>query len=78
MKAPGVASQTAIGSDDAMAGDKQRQRIPAAGLPDCPRGSGAADGVGHFEIGARFPERDLAENVPDLALEKGAGPNIQG
>jgi hypothetical protein len=61
-----------------MAGDEQRQRIPAAGLPDCPRGSGAVDGAGHFEIGARLPERDPAENVPDLALERGAGPHIKG
>jgi len=65
------AAESAVGSNDAMARDDQRDGIAGQGVADGPGRSGASGAGRQLGIGLRFPEADPAARQEDLTLERG-------
>src|SRR5262245_22392724 len=63
--ATGVTAEM-CGSDDAVAGNDQRNRVTAIGLTHRPWA--AAGGVGYVQVAARLTVRNCAERSPDALL----------
>lgn len=69
----GIAGEAAIGANDAVAGDDERNRIAAIGEADGARSTRLAKGCGERLIAAGLAGRDGAELRPDALLELRAG-----
>ena len=67
----GETGEGAVGPDDAVTGDDDRQRIATDGRGDRPSRRGATDCGGVFAIGAGGAARDAGELGPDRTLELG-------
>lgn len=71
--AAAVASEGAVGSDDAVAGDDDGDGVRSVGEADGADGGGAADGGGELAVGGCGAAGNIAQGLPDLALEGSAG-----
>src|SRR5487761_2185179 len=72
LQAAAVPRERAIGADEAMARDDQRQRIGAIGMAHRAGGMWASEVCGQRAIAAGFAERNLRKRLPDGALPDGA------
>jgi hypothetical protein len=71
--AAAVAGEGSVGSDDAMTGDDDGDGIGAVGEADRANRRGPADGGGEFAVGSGCTAGNVAQSLPDLALEGRAG-----
>src|SRR5205823_3143953 len=69
LDAAAIAGQRAVAADDAVAGDDDADGIVAIGMADGAHGRLAPDALGERAIGKRPAAGDLAQGLPDLALE---------
>ncbi len=75
--APTIARQGAVRAHHAMARDRHRKPVGAAGQRDGAHRGGGADGAGDVGIGRGRAQRDRPERRPDPLLEGGAA-DIEG
>ena len=68
----GIAGERAVRTDDAVAGDDDRDRVAVVGHADGTAGARIADGGGELAIGARLAIGDGAQRRPDPLLKCGA------
>ena len=71
-EAAGEASEGAGGTNDAVAGHDDGNRIAAVGGADGADGGGMVDLLGDLTIGTGLAEGDGAESIPDFVLERRA------
>src|SRR6266849_8997975 len=64
-----VASQAAVGADHPMAGDHDRDRVPAVCQADCAGGRRLADPSGQIAVGDGLAVRDRLQRRPHATLE---------
>ena len=73
-EAAAVATEATVGSDDAVARNKNAEWVPADGVTNGAGGSfvgAAGDGAGECAVGGGLAPRDLAELVRDGLTEGG-------
>ncbi len=75
VEAGGVAGQAAVGTDDAVAGNDERDGVVAHGAADCLGGHPAAAAAGgqpggNRAVSHRGSVRDLLKNLPDRQPER--------
>ena len=75
--APPVTGGRAIQTDDAVAGDCDREYVRSTRLRDSPNGAGMADLPGELTIADSLAGRDVAKCLPDALLE-GRSAHVQG
>ena len=68
-QAAGIAGESALGADYAVAGNEDRDGIAAVGLARRPGGLGSADLLGQPGIAAGLAIGNLSQSLPDLALK---------
>src|SRR3712207_8229047 len=61
VQATPVAREAAVGADDAVARDHDRDGVPAVGEPDRAHAAGVAEVAGDRAVGGRLPVRDLEQ-----------------
>jgi hypothetical protein len=71
-QAAAVAGEVTRGSDDAVAGHDDADRVASVGQADRPGGAGASDPLGELAVGPCFAVRDLPQSGPHDALKRGA------
>lgn len=71
-------AQFAVGSNDAMAGNKQWHRIGSASGADGATGVRAADLAGNLAVAAGLAAGDFAQGLPHLPLKGGPAGEIHG
>jgi hypothetical protein len=75
-KVGGVSPEAAPSTDDAVARDKERNRVSAAGVADGPSSSRVANGRCNLSIREGFSKGDLSQSGVDLCLKGGEGRQI--
>jgi len=70
-QAAAVAGEVTRGSDDAVAGHDDADRVASIGQADRPGGAGASDPLGELAVGPCFAVRDLPQSGPHGALKRG-------
>src|ERR1700686_4050352 len=73
LDAAAIAGQRAVGTDDAVAGYDDADRVGAVGEADGPHRPRPADTPRELAIGDRRAARDVAQRAPHRALERRAG-----
>ena len=72
LQAAAISSEGAIRTDDAMAGDDNRNRVGTIRGADRPAGALAPDERRELSVGRGAPGRDGPERFPHFLLERGA------
>src|SRR5690242_1537208 len=67
---PSIPARSPVGGDDAMAGDREGDRIRGARARDGADRAAAAYGGRDLAVGARLAVRDRAQRLPHLPLER--------
>ena len=77
LDAPAIAGEVAVGAHHAMAGNRDRKRVGAAGLRDRAHSFRLTDRARNLLVGRRLAGRDGAQSHPHLLLERGAA-DVEG
>ena len=74
-EAPAITGQFAVGADDAMTGNDEREGIGGAGIRHDAGGDlriGAVDQLGHLHVALGFTDGDRTKRIPYAALNRRA------